>query len=200
MPADWIRKQTLVNAERYITQELKEYEEKIMGAQDKILVLETKLYNDLVLALAEFTPAIQINANLLARLDCLLSFAQVAQDNRYIRPVIQSDDVLDIKQGRHPVIEKELPVGEQYIANDVYLDTEKQQIIIITGPNMAGKSALLRQTALITLMAQIVASFRPNLPISDWWTRYSPVWVQATIFLWREYVHGGNERGSQYPE
>ena len=155
VPADWIRKQTLVNAERYITQELKEYEEKIMGAQDKILVLETKLYNDLVLALAEFTPAIQINANLLARLDCLLSFAQVAQDNRYIRPVIQDDDVLDIKQGRHPVIEKELPVGEQYIANDVYLDTEKQQIIIITGPNMAGKSALLRQTALITLMAQI---------------------------------------------
>ena len=155
VPADWIRKQTLVNAERYITQELKEYEEKIMGAQDKILVLETKLYNDLVLALAEFTPAIQINANLLARLDCLLSFAQVAQDNRYIRPVIQNDDVLDIKQGRHPVIEKELPVGEQYIANDVYLDTEKQQIIIITGPNMAGKSALLRQTALITLMAQI---------------------------------------------
>lgn len=155
VPADWIRKQTLVNAERYITQELKEYEEKIMGAQDKILVLETKLYNELVLALAEFTPAIQINANLLARLDCLLSFAQVAQDNRYIRPVIQDDDVLDIKQGRHPVIEKELPVGEQYIANDVYLDTEKQQIIIITGPNMAGKSALLRQTALITLMAQI---------------------------------------------
>ena len=155
VPADWIRKQTLVNAERYITQELKEYEEKIMGAQDKIFVLETKLYNELVLALAEFTPAIQINANLLARLDCLLSFAQVAQDNRYIRPVIQDDDVLDIKQGRHPVIEKELPVGEQYIANDVYLDTEKQQIIIITGPNMAGKSALLRQTALITLMAQI---------------------------------------------
>lgn len=118
-------------------------------------MLETKLYNELVLALAEFTPAIQINANLLARLDCLLSFAQVAQDNRYIRPVIQDGDVLDIKQGRHPVIEKELPVGEQYIANDVCLDTEKQQIIIITGPNMAGKSALLRQTALITLMAQI---------------------------------------------
>ena len=175
MPADWIRKQTLVNAERYITQELKEYEEKIMGAQDKILVLETKLYNDLVLALAEFTPAIQINANLLARLDCLLSFAQVAQDNRYIRPVIQDDDVLDIKQGRHPVIEKELSVGEQYIANDVYLDTEKQQIIIITGPNMAGKSALLRQTALITLMAQIGCFVLLNLPISDWWTRYSPV-------------------------
>ena len=155
VPVDWIRKQTLVNAERYITQELKEYEEKIMGAQDKILVLETKLYNELVLALAEFTPSIQINANLLARLDCLLSFAQVAQENRYIRPVIADDDVLDIRQGRHPVIEKELPAGEQYIANDVHLDTEKQQIIIITGPNMAGKSALLRQTALVTLMAQV---------------------------------------------
>ncbi len=155
VPDNWIRKQTLVNAERYITQELKEYEEKIMGAQDKILILETKLYNELVMALAEFTPAIQINANLLARLDCLLSFAVVAQENRYIRPVIYDDDVLDIRQGRHPVIEKELPVGEHYIANDVCLDTEKQQIIIITGPNMAGKSALLRQTALITLMAQI---------------------------------------------
>ena len=155
VPADWIRKQTLVNAERYVTQELKEYEEKIMGAQDKILTLETKLYNELVVALAEFTPSIQINANLLARLDCLLSFAQAAQENRYIRPVIADDDVLDIRQGRHPVIEKELPAGEPYIANDVHLDSEKQQIIIITGPNMAGKSALLRQTALITLMAQV---------------------------------------------
>ena len=155
VPADWIRKQTLVNAERYITQELKEYEEKIMGAQDKILVLETRLYNELVQALAKFTPAIQVDANLLARLDCLLSFAQAAQENRYIRPVVADDDVLDIKQGRHPVIEKELPVGERYIANDVHLDSEKQQIIIITGPNMAGKSALLRQTALITLMAQV---------------------------------------------
>lgn len=155
VPADWIRKQTLVNAERYITQELKEYEEKIMGAQDKILVLETRLYNELVQALAKFTPTIQVDANLLARLDCLLSFAQAAQENRYIRPVVADDDVLDIKQGRHPVIEKELPVGERYIANDVHLDSEKQQIIIITGPNMAGKSALLRQTALITLMAQV---------------------------------------------
>ena len=155
VPPEWIRKQTLVNAERYITQELKEYEEKIMGAQDKILVLEAKRYNELVMALAEFTPAIQVNANLLARLDCLLSFAQAAQENHYIRPVIADDDVLDIRQGRHPVIEKELPVGETYVANDVCLDTEKQQIIIITGPNMAGKSALLRQTALITLMAQI---------------------------------------------
>ncbi len=155
VPASWIRKQTLVNAERYITPELKEYEEKILGAQDKILMIEARLYNGLVSALAEFTPAIQTNANLLARLDCLLSFARVAGENRYVRPVIEDDDVLDIRQGRHPVIERELPVGEQYIANDVYLDTVKQQILIITGPNMAGKSALLRQTALITLMAQI---------------------------------------------
>ena len=155
VPAEWIRKQTLVNAERYITQELKEYEEKILGAEDKILILETKLYNDLVADLAEFIPAIQINATQIARLDCLLSFADVARENKYIRPVIADDDVLDIKQGRHPVIEKQLPVGEKYIANDVYLDTETQQVIIITGPNMAGKSALLRQTALITLLAQI---------------------------------------------
>ena len=155
VPADWIRKQTLVNAERYITQELKEYEEKILGAEDKILVLETRLYNELVMSLAEFIPAIQLDANLIARLDCLLSFANVARANNYIRPVIADDDVLDIRQGRHPVIEKQLPLGERYIANDVYLDTEEQQIIIITGPNMAGKSALLRQTALITLMAQI---------------------------------------------
>ncbi len=155
VPADWIRKQTLVNAERYITQELKEYEEKILGAEDKILILETRLYNELVAELAEFIPAIQINATQIARLDCLLSFANAARTNKYIRPVVADDDILDIKQGRHPVIEKQLPAGEKYIANDVYLDTETQQIIIITGPNMAGKSALLRQTALITLMAQI---------------------------------------------
>lgn len=155
VPADWIRKQTLVNAERYITQELKEYEEKILGAEDKILILETRLYNELVAELAEFIPAIQINATQIARLDCLLSFANAARANKYIRPVVADDDILDIKQGRHPVIEKQLPAGEKYIANDVYLDTETQQIIIITGPNMAGKSALLRQTALITLMAQI---------------------------------------------
>lgn len=155
VPAEWIRKQTLVNAERYITQELKEYEEKILGAEDKILALETRLYNELVAELAEFIPAIQIDANQIARLDCLLSFANVARQNRYIRPVVADDDVLDIKQGRHPVIEKQLPAGEKYIANDVFLDTETQQIIIITGPNMAGKSALLRQTALITIMAQI---------------------------------------------
>ena len=155
VPAVWIRQQTLVNAERYITQELKEYEEKILGAEDKILILETRLYNELVTDLAEFIPAIQINATQIARLDCLLSFANVARANKYIRPNVVDDDVLDIRQGRHPVIEKQLPPGEKYIANDVYLDTEEQQIIIITGPNMAGKSALLRQTALITLMAQI---------------------------------------------
>ena len=155
VPAEWIRKQTLVNAERYITQELKEYEEKILGAEDKILSLETKLYNDLVLDLAEYIPAIQINATQIARLDCLLAFANVARENKYIRPLIEDSDVIDIRQGRHPVIEKQLPVGEKYIANDVLLDAENQQIIIITGPNMAGKSALLRQTALITLLAQI---------------------------------------------
>lgn len=155
VPEEWIRKQTLVNAERYITQELKEYEEKILGAEDKILALEQRLYNDLVLALSEFIPAIQINAAQIARLDCLLSFANVAKVNKYIRPVLDESNVIDIKQGRHPVIEKQLPLGEKYIANDVYLDSDNQQVIIITGPNMAGKSALLRQTALITLMAQI---------------------------------------------
>ena len=155
VPVDWIRKQTLVNAERYITQELKEYEEKILGAEDKIMALETKLYNDLVLDLSDYIPAIQINATQIARLDCLLAFANVARENKYIRPVIDDSDVIDIRQGRHPVIEKQLPIGEKYIANDVYLDSETQQIIIITGPNMAGKSALLRQTALITLLAQI---------------------------------------------
>ena len=160
VPPEWIRKQTLVNAERYITQELKEYEEKILGAEDKILVLETQLYTDLVQALMEFIPQIQINANQIARLDCLLSFANVARENRYIRPIIEDNDVLDIRQGRHPVIEKQLPIGEKYIANDVMLDSNTQQIIIITGPNMAGKSALLRQTALITLLAQI-GSFVP---------------------------------------
>lgn len=160
VPTEWIRKQTLANAERYITQELKEYEEKILGAEDKILVLETQLYAELVQSLSEFIPAIQINANQIARLDCLLSFATAARENNYIRPVIADDDVLEIRQGRHPVIEKQLPIGEKYIANDVMLDSQTQQIIIITGPNMAGKSALLRQTALITLLAQI-GSFVP---------------------------------------
>ena len=160
VPEDWIRKQTLVSAERYITEELKIYEEKILGAEDKILALETKLFNDLVLELISYIAPIQTNANLIANLDCLLSFAKSAQQNKYIRPQVEESDILDIKGGRHPVIEKQLPVGEPYIANDVYLDTESQQIIIITGPNMAGKSALLRQTALITLMAQI-GSFVP---------------------------------------
>lgn len=155
VPAEWIRKQTLVNAERYITQELKEYEEKILGAEDKIAILETQIYTQLVQELANYITDIQVNAYEIAQLDCLLSFASTARANRYIRPVVADDNVLDIKQGRHPVIEKQLPPGEPYIANDVYLDTETQQIIIITGPNMAGKSALLRQTALITLMAQI---------------------------------------------
>lgn len=160
VPQEWIRKQTLVNAERYITQELKEYEEKILGAEEKILALETRLFNELVLAVGEFIPAIQIDANQLARLDCLLSFAEVAREHHYIRPVVEDSDVIDIRQGRHPVIETQMPVGEPYVANDVLLDGEKQQIIIITGPNMAGKSALLRQTALITILAQ-VGSFVP---------------------------------------
>ena len=155
VPAEWIRKQTLVNAERYITEELKEYEEKILGAEEKILSLETRIFNDLVPALTDYIAPIQLNASLIGRIDCLLSFAKVAETNRYVRPVVDESEVIDIKAGRHPVIEKQLPVGEPYIANDIYLDDEKQQIIIITGPNMAGKSALLRQTALITLMAQI---------------------------------------------
>lgn len=155
VPADWIRKQTLVNAERYITQELKEYEEKILGAEEKILSLESRIYNELVTELASYIPSIQLDATLLANLDTLLSFANVSRAYKYVRPVISEDDVLEIKQGRHPVIERQLPVGESYIPNDLYLDTEKQQIIIVTGPNMAGKSALLRQTALITLLAQI---------------------------------------------
>jgi DNA mismatch repair protein MutS len=154
VPDTWIRKQTLVNAERYITQELKEYEEKILGAEEKILTIETRLFNELVLALVDYIPAIQLNSNLIAQLDCLLSFARVSAENKYVRPEVTDTDVIDIKQGRHPVIEKQLPAGESYIANDVFLNNSSQQIIIITGPNMAGKSALLRQTALITLMAQ----------------------------------------------
>ena len=155
VPQEWVRKQTLAQAERYITQELKEYEEKIMGAEDKILSLEAQLFNDLVLAMQEFIPQIQINANVIAHLDCLLSAAKTAEENHYVRPVIDASEVIDIKQGRHPVIETQLPLGEHYVPNDIYLDSERQQIIIITGPNMAGKSALLRQTALIVLLAQI---------------------------------------------
>ena len=155
VPAEWVRKQTLAQAERYITQELKEYEEKILGAEDKIISLETRLFNELVLAVREFIPTIQTNANLVARIDCLLSYAVVSEENKYIRPVIDTSEVIDIKQGRHPVIETQLPLGEKYVPNDILLDNERQQIIIITGPNMAGKSALLRQTALIVLLAQI---------------------------------------------
>ena len=155
VPEEWIRKQTLVNAERYITQELKEYEEKILGAEDKISSIELRIYNDLVMALNNYVSAIQTNASLLAQIDCLLSFAQVSQENKYVCPIVDDSLVLDIKQGRHPVIEKQLPIGEPYIANDVYLDSNSQQIIMITGPNMAGKSALLRQTALIVLLAQM---------------------------------------------
>jgi len=160
VPQEWIRKQTLANAERYITQELKEYEEKIMSADEKILALESRLFNELVTDMAEFVPQIQINANIIARIDCLLSFAKAAEEHRYVRPVVADDALLEIQAGRHPVIETQLPVGEQYVPNDIKLDTEKQQIMIITGPNMAGKSALLRQTALITLMAQM-GSFVP---------------------------------------
>lgn len=160
VPSEWIRKQTLVSAERYITEELKEYESKILGAEEKIQVLETRLFNELVEAAADYIVAIQLNANLLARLDCLLSFARCALEYKYFRPEIDDSEALDIKEGRHPVIERQLPVDEPYISNDVYLDTSQQQVIIITGPNMAGKSALLRQTALIVLMAQI-GSFVP---------------------------------------
>lgn len=155
VPAEWVRKQTLANAERYITQELKEYEEKILGAEDKILALETKLFNELVLSMQEYIPQIQINANLIARLDCLLAFAKVADENHYVRPVVDNSDVIDICQGRHAVIETQLPIDEPFVPNDIYLDSAKQQIMMITGPNMAGKSALLRQTALIVLMSQI---------------------------------------------
>lgn len=160
VPPDWIRKQTLVSAERYITQELKEYEEKILGAEEKIAQLEQGLYQNLVHSLSEYVGSIQLNSYLIAQLDCLLSFASCAIEYSYKRPVVNTDDIIDIKQGRHPVIERMLPAGEPYIANDVYLDTREQQIIIITGPNMAGKSALLRQTALIVLMAQM-GSFVP---------------------------------------
>ena len=155
VPETWIRKQTLVNAERYITEELKEYEEKILGAEEKIIAIENRLYNALVASLIEYIPTIQINAHIIATIDCLLSFAKVSEENKYVRPQINDGNTLDIKNGRHPVIEKQLPADESYIANDVFLDNDSQQIIMITGPNMAGKSALLRQTALIVIMAQI---------------------------------------------
>ena len=160
VPAEWIRKQTLVQAERYITQELKEYEEKILGAEDRILSLETKLYNELVSTANQFIALLQRNALQIATLDCLFSLAEVSRTNRYVRPVVDDSMQLDIRQGRHPVIETLMPPGEEYVPNDVSLDDKEQQIIIITGPNMAGKSALLRQTALIALLAQI-GSFVP---------------------------------------
>lgn len=155
VPANWIRKQTLAQAERYITDELKEYEEKILGADEKILELEARLFAELIQAMQEFIPLIQIDATLLARLDCLLSFAKTSEENSYVRPIVDESEVIDIRQGRHPVIETQIPLGERYVPNDVFLDNEKQQIMMITGPNMAGKSALLRQTALIILLAQI---------------------------------------------
>ena len=170
VPDTWVRKQTLAHAERYITQELKEYEDKILGADEKILALEARLFSELILAMQDFIPQIQINANLLARIDCLLSFAKTSEDNSYIRPVIDDSEVIDIRQGRHPVIETQLPLGERYVPNDVYLDTEKQQVMMITGPNMAGKSALLRQTALIVLLAQVgcfVPAERANIGLVD---------------------------------
>lgn len=155
VPENWVRKQTLAQAERYITEELKAYEEKILGADERIMMLEDKLFRELIIDMQPYIPQIQLDANLIAHLDCLLGFAQVAEENQYVRPQIDATDVLDIKQGRHPVIEMQLPLGETYVPNDIYLDTEKQQVMMITGPNMAGKSALLRQTALIVLLAQI---------------------------------------------
>jgi DNA mismatch repair protein MutS len=160
VPSDWIRKQTLTQAERYITEELKEYETKILGAEEKISSIELRLFNDLVASIMEYTASIQLNAQLIARIDCLLSFAKIALKNNYVKPSINDTKVLKILNGRHPVIEKTLPVGEEYISNDVYLDNETQQIMMITGPNMSGKSAVLRQTALIVLMAQM-GSFVP---------------------------------------
>lgn len=170
VPEDWSRKQTLANCERYITEELKEYEEKILGAEEKILALETQLYNDLVIALFDYIKPIQLNASLISRVDCLLSFATVAVRNQYVRPEVDNGMVIEITNGRHPVIEQNLPAGEKYIANDIYLDNSSQQIIIITGPNMSGKSALLRQTALITLLAQIgsyVPAEKANIGLVD---------------------------------
>ena len=160
VPAEWVRKQTLAQAERYITQELKEYEEKILGAEEKILSLEQQLFTNLVIAAQEFISQVQQNANVIAHIDCLLSAAKTAEENHYVRPVIDNSNIIDIHQGRHPVIETQLPIGERYVPNDILLDQERQQIIIITGPNMAGKSALLRQTALIVLLAQ-TGSFVP---------------------------------------
>ncbi len=170
VPPEWVRKQTLVNAERYITEELKDYESKILGAEEKIIAIESQIFNELLLQLSEYVQPIQVNTQILAKLDCLYSFAIVAKQNNYVKPVLNDSFVLDIKNGRHPIIEKHLPIGEEYIANDVFLDNERQQIIILTGPNMSGKSALLRQTALIVLMAQIgcfVPAAAANIGVVD---------------------------------
>jgi DNA mismatch repair protein MutS len=170
VPEEWIRKQTLISAERYINEELKEYEEKILGAEDKMQSIENRLFNDLVMAISDFIGAIQANANIIAKLDCLMSFAKIAIENNYCKPSLNDTDIIDIKDGRHPVIEKQLAFGEQYITNDVYLDDKTQQIMMITGPNMSGKSALLRQTALICIMSQIgcyVPARKANLGIID---------------------------------
>jgi DNA mismatch repair protein MutS len=187
VPEDWLRKQTLVNSERYITPELKEYEDKILTAEEKILAIETQLFTDLVLSLTDYISQIQVNANVIAKLDCLLSFAAISRTNRYVRPVINDDYVLNIKGGRHPVIEKQLPVGEKYISNDVYLDDQSQQIMIITGPNMSGKSALLRQTALIVLLAQTGCFVPADSAQSDLLIRSLPGLAPPTI------SHPGNQ-------
>lgn len=180
VPETWIRKQTLAQAERYITQELKEYEDKILGAEDRIAELEVQLYAELVREVARYVTQLQTDAAALSQLDCLQSLACVARERQYVRPVVDNSLTLDIREGRHPVIETLMPPGEEYVSNSVELDTKKQQIIIVTGPNMAGKSALLRQTALITLWHKSGRLFLPNLPTLAWSTKFLPVLVQAT--------------------
>lgn len=183
VPEEWTRRQTLTNAERYITPELKEYEDKILGAEERILALEVQLFGQLMSAVTEFVQPIQDDAQLVARIDCLQSFAEVALTGGYCRPELTEDNKLLILEGRHPVIETQMPPGEQYVSNDVTLDTENNQIMIITGPNMSGKSALLRQTALIVLMAQM-GSYCPAKRATPWawWTRYSRAWARAIIY------------------
>ena len=199
VPADWIRKQTLVNAERYITEELKVYEEKILGAEEKLVVIEQRLFNELVAATAEYVKQIQQNARLLATIDCLSSFAQVARHNTYAKPTFTDGDALTITAGRHPVIEKQLPPGEPYVPNDIHLDADTQQVMIITGPNMAGKSALLRQTALIVLMAQM-GSFVPADAGLAGHRRQGvhPGRRFRQPSQGRVYLYGGNDRDGQH--
>ncbi len=201
VPADWIRKQTLVNAERYITEELKVYEEKILHAEEKLSVIEQRLFLELVRHAADFISQIQQNARVIATIDTLLSFAMVAKANRYTRPVINDTTILDIKDGRHPVIEKQLPIGESYVPNDIYLDNDKQQVLIITGPNMAGKSALLRQTALIVLMAQ-TGSFVPAAAASVGMIDkvFTRVGASDNLFARRIDIHGRDDGDGKYPQ